>query len=224
MRKGNQRIAQGLLVFALTSLMTSAQAAMVTVTNVVDGNSSSTLFDPSFGPPTGISQSGPSDEVISIGLDTFTATVTGLSPLFATALDTLFMTITAPAGYFISLITYTESGTGTTSDGFASATGSMVIDGIPVNFLTQNFGPVTSSGWTILPTPTPIANKTSINISITNSLVAFAFKGPNNPAATISKTGATITVGLTAIPLPPALWMMGAAVAALVTVGRRRSA
>jgi hypothetical protein len=138
------------------------------------------------------------------------------------ATDTLFMTITAPAGYLINLITYTETGTGTTdASGFATATGSMVVDGTPINFLTQMFGPSTSSGWSILPTPTPIANKSSIDMSISNSLVAFLFV-PGT--ATIEKTGAVITVGLTAIPIPPAIWMMGAAIAALLTGGRRRRA
>ena len=58
-------------------------------------------------------------------------------------------------------------------------------------------------------------------MSVSNSLLAFLFGvGP----ATIEKTSATITGGLTAIPLPPAIWLMGAAVAALVSVKRREAA
>ncbi len=211
-RKRNQKVAQGLVVIALTLLMTSAQAAGVIVSNILD-DGFPTLFTGS------VSQTGTSDEMIALGLNNFRAD--GGSIVTQSAVDTLFMTITAPAGFFITSITYEEKGTGLTGDGFAAATGSMVVDGTPVNFLSQIFGPNTSSSWTISPMATPVANKLSIDMSITNSLVAFVFDaGP----AIIEKTEASVMVGLTAIPIPPAIWMMGAAVAALVTVARRRSA
>ena len=205
------------LAFALSA--TSAQAATVTLSGVIDGNGSPLLFDPAANV-----QSGTFGEIITLGLNNFTAEVHSLAPPpFATAIDTLFMTITAPTGFAINLITYTEAGTGDTVDGFASATGSMVVDGTPVNFLTQNFGPLTSSGWSILPTALVIANKSSIDISITNSLVAFVFAGSGTPDAEIHKTsdGSILTVGLTAIPLPPALLLMGTAIVALAAVKRR---
>ncbi|MGR9091919.1 MAG: hypothetical protein ACU85U_15210 [Gammaproteobacteria bacterium] len=66
---------------------------------------------------------------------------------------------------------------------------------------------------------TLIDNKNSIDINVTNSLFAFALAG--GARATIEKTGASLVVGLAAIPIPPAIWMMGAAITALVTVGRR---
>jgi len=208
---------QLLLIVALTSVAFSASGAMVALSNVSDGNGTPAFFDPASN-----AQSGAFGEIITVGLGTglgaFKADGSSAVP-FAT--DTLFMTITAPAGHLINLITYSETGTGTTgATGFATATGSMVVDGTPINFLTQMFGPSTSSGWSILPTPTPIANKSSIDLSISNSLVAFLF-GPGT--ATIEKTGAVITVGLTAIPIPPAIWMMGAALSALITVGRRQA-
>ena len=76
--------------------------------------------------------------------------------------------------------------------------------------------------WSLTPTPTVIAGKESINLSITNTLFAAAFNGGT---AEIGKDSAVLTVGLAVIPIPPAIWMMGAAMAALVsmTVGRRNS-
>lgn len=209
-----------LAILTLTCVMSVAHAAttMVTLTNVMDGNGSSKFFDPS-----ATSQSGTLGETIDIGLGTGSdAFLANGASIVNFATDTLFMTVTAPTGYTITSIEYSETGTGTVDDGFAAATGSMVVDGTPVNFLTQIFGSgVGTSGWSILPAPVAIANKESIDFSVTNSLVAFLF---GTGSATIEKTGAQLTVGLTAIPIPPAIWMMGAAVAALISVGRRQSA
>jgi len=200
------------LLLLLASSMTSA--ASVTLSNVMDGNGSPMFFDPS-----GITQSGTFDEIITIGLDNFTADSDGS---LTSAVDTLSMTITAPAGFTITSVSYTESGTGKTTLGVASASGSMVADGIPVNFLSQQFPTHADSGWSITPTPLLIDSKESISLNITNSLFAFAFDPTQT--ARVSKTAASLVVGLTAIPIPPAIWMMGAAIAALVTVGRRRAA
>ncbi len=211
-RQGINRFRDLLLVLALTFVCATANASMhVELSDVSDGNGLPTLFTG------GYTQSPGQGEVITLGLLNFMAD--GSSAISQFAVDTLFMTITAPTGFVINSITYSETGEGNVNDGFAAATGSMVVDGMAKNFLTQLFLPGDgANGWSITPATVAIANKESIDMSISNSLLAFLFgAGP----ATIQKNSATITVGLTAIPLPPAIWLMGAAVAALVSVRRR---
>jgi hypothetical protein len=64
--------------------------------------------------------------------------------------------------------------------------------------------------------------KETIDISIVNSLVAATF-GLGGDIARTEKTEAILTVELTAVPLPPAVWLMGMAIASLVSVGRREA-
>lgn len=209
--KGLTQAACGLVLILSVS---TANAMDVIISNLADGDGVSNLFDVS-----GTSASG---SLITIGLNDFRAD--GTNALQQSAVDTLSMTLTAPTGFVITSISYSESGAGKTESGVAVATGSLVADGIPVNFLQQLYAPNTGGapgdpiiGWSIDVIDLAIANKESIDLNITNSLFAFSFGG----AAEIEKTEATLTVGLSAIPIPPAIWMMGAAITALVTVGRR---
>jgi len=180
----------------------SAQAASVTFSNIVDGNGSPALFDVS----TTMPDAGNPNK-LNIGLNNFMAD--GSSIATSSAVDTLSMIITAPLGYVITSVDYTEAGNVRTTDGVATASGSLVADNIPTNFLTQLFSPNAASAWTITPATTPIADKTSIAVSITNSLFAFGFTPEG--VAQIEKTGAMLTVGIVQVPEPATalLLMMG---------------
>lgn len=206
-------IGKTVAVLLLTTGFATANAASVSVSNVMDGNASSSLFDGT------VTQSGAHGEILTLGLENFGA----FGELFSvTAVDSVSMTITAPTGFVITSIGYEETGTATTTNGVASATGSMIADGIPKNFLTIfSFQGDGTNSWLIKPAPIAIDNKQSIALNVTNSLFAVAFNPAGGDIATIEKTSAFVTVGLTAIPIPPAIWMMGAAITALVTVGRR---
>ncbi len=203
-------IAKGMAFAVLLAGSAAASAATVTFSNFQDGNNDPALFD--------ISANVISGNTLTVGLNNFTAD--GSSIVTQAANDTLAFTITAPAGYWITSVSYTEEGDGETTNGIATASGALVADGIPANFLTQVFGPQTSSAWSITPTPIAIDNKTEIAVSINNNLFAIALGG--GETATISKTFAELEVGLTAIPLPPAILMLGSALVGLGTVGMRR--
>lgn len=215
MTKGLKITALGL---ALTFGAVSAQA-MVTISDADDGNDDASLFDSS---AAGFTQSGTFGEVITLNLNSFEADGTDLTKLVAA--DSISMTLTAPAGYKITSISYTEGGNGETgSSGFATATGSITLDGDTRNFLTQLFTPNTNNtGWTITPLAFTGLNQTAVELNIDNVLNAFEFGGTG--VAFVEKTLAEINVGLTAIPLPPAIFMLGAAIAGLATVGRRKNA
>ena len=132
--KGLSRASALILALALLPLTSSA---MVVLSNVTDSNGSSSLFDTST-----ITQSGANGEIIDLGLTDFFVDETSLSP---NATDTLSMTITAPDGYLITSITYTEEGNGKATNGgmgvggfgVALATGSVVADGIPTGLGTH---------------------------------------------------------------------------------------
>ena len=199
-----------LLCTAAMAMASTAQAATVSFTNLADGNGAALYFD--------VGTTSASGNTLNIGLSNFTAN--GQSQLSLSALDTLSFLVTAPTGFHITSISYTESGTGATTNGFALATGSLTADGIPKNFLTQMFTPNTgASSWSISGS-IDIANKDAIAVSIVNSLFAVAFTSLDT--AFISKTGASISVEIAPVPLPPAVWMLGSALVGLATVGRRK--
>jgi len=206
---------KGLLVSTLLSwsMVGVVQAATVDFTNIMDGDGQPRLFDAANTAP------DPTDgNILIIGLNDFTAD--GASAVTSSAVDTMSMTINAPAGFFISSVSYTEGGTGITTNGVAAATGSIVVDNTPTNFLTQLFQPNANSGWTITPVIAYGGNKSSINVSITNSLFAFAFSPTDT--AEITKTSATLTVGIEPVPLPPAVWLFGSTLLGFVAFSRRR--
>jgi len=207
----HKKILPTLLCTAALAATSAAQAATVTFSNLADGNNSALFFD--------LGTTSQSGNTLTLGLNNFTAN--GQSTLSLSALDTLSFLVTAPAGFHITRISYTENGTGQTTNGVALATGSLTADGIPKNFLTQMFTPNTgASNWSISGS-IDIANKDSIAVSIVNSLFAVTFGGISD-IATVSKTGASIEVQVAPVPLPPAVWMLGSALVGLATVGRRK--
>ena len=204
----HKKILPTLLCTAALAATSAAQAATVTFSNFADGNNAALYFD--------IATTSQTGNTLTLGLNNFTA-----NGLNVSALDTLSFLVTAPTGFQITRISYSENGTGQTTNGVALATGSMTADGTPKNFLTQMFTPNTgASNWSISGS-IDIANKDSIAVSIVNSLFAVTFGGIND-IATVSKTGATIEVEVAPVPLPPAMWMLGSALVGLATVGRRK--
>lgn len=200
-------------VAAVVALLgtTAAQAATVSFSNFADGNGAASFFD--------IGTTTATGNTLTIGLSDFTAD--GSSPLTMSALDTLSFVVTAPTGFTITRVSYTESGSGATTNGVALATGSLTADGVPRNFLTQLFLPNNSGDWSISGN-IDIANKDSIAVTLVNSLFAVALT--DSDIAYVTKTGATVSVDVAPVPLPPALWMLGSALVGLATVGRRRFA
>ena len=211
----NTQYTKVLLASLLFGLSAVAQSAVVTFSDITDGNGTSAYFDPATTTP-----DGGDGNVLNIGLDSFLAD--GSSGATTSAVDTISMVITAPDGYVITSVTYSETGTVETTNGVATASGSIVADGIPSNFLTVIAAPGTAvGGWGIDAGPVAIANKQSIAVSITNSLFAFSFSPQE--IALIEKTDATLTVEIAEVPLPAAAWLFGSALIALVSIQRRKA-
>jgi hypothetical protein len=197
------------LVFGVAS---AANAAIVTFSDFVSGNGNDLLFDPG--------QTVPVGNDLHIGITAFFSD--GRIDASLSSVDSLSVMVTAPDGYVITSIDYTESGSGFATNGIATASGSLVADNIPTNFVTETIVPNDSRLWDITLDTILIDNKQSIAVSITNSLFAYSF-APGEQAF-IEKTEATLTVGITAVPLPAAAWLFGSAMLGLMGVARRRKA
>jgi len=211
----NKGMMRFISIFALSLALSSVQAAGVTVSNVSD-DVTIALFDGTYG------QSGTLDTVITLGLGSFIALDT--SGAGAGGQDTLYMTLTAPDGFLIKSVTIEESGiNNNTIGGISIAQGSLIADG-KVYGLGTHIYPSTSgvdSPWAVGPLQTPTIDKKTVDVAIINSLTAF-YGGGGPGQASVKKTSAVVTVGLSAVPVPPAIWMLGTAIAGLVTVGRRK--
>ena len=136
----------------------------------------------------------------------------------ASMVDTLTVTVTAPAGFEITTVRYTESGLYNASNGFAAATIQLLAN--TAEFGQDGAAPGSmaffnsNGGWGPLNQEIVFdAGVSSADVSIQNTL----FVGN----ADISKTGASLTVELQAVPLPPAIWMLGSAIFGLIAVRRR---
>ena len=213
----------GALLLAVAS--TSALAALATVSNENSSDGGNSLFNPD---TTAISTTGdPNINRVDIGLlDFFAMTDDVLAP--SNALDTIFMTVTAPTGYVITSINYFERGTYDVTDGIVIADGSLVVGGdstdlgnptIIVPGVGGNANGNFSFGFSS-PVSIAVPGLEEVDISATNSLIAVAF---GNSLANITKTEAFFEVELAPIPLPPALWMLGSAILGLVAVRRKQA-
>lgn len=131
--------------------------------------------------------------------------------------DQLAFTMEAPAGWFITGIEFSETiSYDATGSGFAAATASIDINGESSE--AGSFGMTGSMGQNFFGTSgvVPIGNQTLVAISIDNNL--FAANG-----AQLSKSDAQVGVTLAPVPVPPAVWMFGSAVAGLSVIGRRQA-
>lgn len=106
------------------------------------------------------------------------------------AMDTLKFTITAPSGFYIETVTYSQQGFGSDSGtGRAAGGASLVVGDGPVNASLFSTDPTLS--WTV-----NIADRvlTSVPVSITDSL--FVHATPNFGEAHVSVTSADVQVTL----------------------------
>jgi hypothetical protein len=138
--------------------------------------------------------------------------------------DTLLVTVTAAPGEILRTITYSESGVYVAPASFVGASIQLLVNGsgpAPASFFTSN----SSGGWGGNGAPVSqtidvsVFNLTSAIVSISNQLIA-------SPGGSILKDFSQLSIDTQAaavVPLPPAMWLMGAAVVALVSVGRRQS-
>ncbi len=204
---------QSICAFALLIAVSTAYSMDVIVSDVLSGDG-----EDNFG--TTFSQSGAMGTIIEIDLNNFTALAVS-SGAFAQSVvnDSVSMLLTAPTGFLISSVKYSESGIGNTTAGFGSASGAINVGGKPNNFPTAIINPgSTLADWSFGNT-TLVNDLSSVAVNITNVISAIAFGVGDS--SEVTKTMAKLEIGLTAVPIPPAIWMMGAAITALVTVGRR---
>lgn len=112
-----------------------------------------------------------------------------------TAMDTISFLVEAPTGYYVSRITYTQTGTGSISRvGYASGAAQWVVDNAAQALGTYGANP------TLTRTADLTGDyRTLVSVSITSSLVTFAL--PVAGSATMSLTSADVQVELE--PLPP---------------------
>jgi hypothetical protein len=114
---------------------------------------------------------------------------------YTTATDTISFRIEAPAGFYVSKVTYQQRGTGSMyRTGKAAGAATWVVGGIAAELGVFGTNP-TLSGTIDLTGK----NLTSLSVSITDAL--FAYATPSLGSATVEITGADVTVEL--LPLIP---------------------
>jgi hypothetical protein len=203
-------LAAVLLMFSVTG----AQADYVTFSNIVDGDGVPLNFDAA---ATAAGAVGTSN---TLDLITSSFTADGNTP-FLSALDTLSFTVTAPAGYWITNVSYSETVFGDTTQGVAVATGSITADGTPKNLPLWILVPGSGFNGTTISSGIAIDKKTEVAVSIVNSLFATTFGGPND-IAYITKEIASVDVEIAQIPIPSALLLLSSGLVCLIGLRRNR--
>jgi hypothetical protein len=112
---------------------------------------------------------------------------------YTTAMDTLSFRVDAPSGFYVSKITYSQTGSGSVvRTGKAAGATTWVVAGRPADLGT--FGTNPTQFATIDLTG---QNLTSVPVSISNSL--FAFSTPSLGSAAVSLTSAEVVVELSPV-------------------------
>ena len=220
------QVAKGLAVASALTFASYAQAVMVDVTDAFDTNIAG------FG--TDVSVVDNNDGTNTLGLDVSEFGIiadAGSALPVGSMVDTLTFTIVAPEGYAITGISYTEGVTAEISGvGFGIGSGTFQFEDefgtVGGGLGTQIFDASVIPG-TVLSLGSPTITENSvgdplfvqtIEVTIFNSLSAFASTG----TVSLDKVMPEVTVTLTAVPLPPAVWLFGSALLGLVTVARRK--
>jgi len=207
-------IARNLAALALTACASfGVQAATVTFTNMSSGNGNASLFDPDASIINGDS--------LEVGLDGFTA-ATGVGDPVDVQVDSFAVKVTALPGYVISSLDYGEVYEyAISAGGVAGITLTGVANGSPSTPAFAFFGGG-SAGLNVGIALSQIlfpAGTTEVLFNISNTLFAFSPAG----VSTIGKASATLDIGTTPVPLPPAIGLLGAALIGLATVRPRRA-
>jgi hypothetical protein len=224
---------------ALTLLAAAtAQAAMVTISGPTYANANP---GEGFGPVSDVT--GPGDPVnttvLAVEVVGFNVTA-GAGAVFKNMFDTVSFEVTAPAGYYISRIGYTEGLWTYTTNGLTFATGSLSVEGQTSSL----------SGLLIPPFTTPpafdltfsfgtavnvVGQPGSVSVAITNQITAVAFgsdavfigKGyvddDGNPLTAPVQQAAKLFVEVAQIPLPASAWLLFTALAGVSVFSRRRT-
>ena len=110
-------------------------------------------------------------------------------------MDTLRVTIEAPAGHYISKVTYSQKGTGSVARiGFASGSGNWTVGGQVLNLGSFGTNPTLSRSHDLSD-----RQPTRVSVSVTMNLAAFA--PPYAGSAALSLSGAEILVETLPLPL-----------------------
>jgi hypothetical protein len=186
-----------------------AHAATVTFVDLASGDGLPSLFDPGASIVAG--------NTLQVGLNNFSAP-TFIGP---GAVDSFAVRILAAPGHYITTLDYSEIyDYAVTVGGVVGITLTAVANSLPSVPAFAFFGG-NASGSNVEIAISQIVfgpGVTEVLFNISNTLVAFAPGG----SASITKTLATLEIGTTPIPLPPAIGLLGAALIGLANVRPRR--
>ncbi len=190
----------------MMGMASAASAFTVTFSAATDSDSVPQFYDPTANSLVGL-------QGLNLGLGTGLNSFKTNSATVGIAQDANDFMVTC-TGCVITKVTLTEMGTGSSGTGVAAAQGKLTADGKSQNTVFASYFGGASGPFTIA-TSVAVAGKSSIAVNVNNSL--FSAGG-----GSIEKLSSVIDVEVTAVPLPPAAWMLGAALGGLVTVGRRK--
>lgn len=206
-------IARTLAALALTACASfGVHAATVTFTNLSSGDGNASLFDPGASIING--------DTLEVGLNSFAAATSLVAPVVV-KVDSFAVKVTALPGYYISTLDYGEVyDYAIAAGGIAGITLTGVANGNPSTPAFAFFGGGSGSNVGIAISQILFPTGTSeVFFNISNTLFAFTPAG----VSSIGKTAATLAIGTTPVPLPPALGLLGAALIGLATVRPRRT-
>ena len=192
----------------MMGVASGASAFTVTFSKATDSDGVAAFYDPANNSLIGL-------QGMNLALGTGADAFKTASATVGIAQDANDFTITCAGGCLITKVTLTEMGTGSSGvAGFAAGQGKLTADGTSQNTVLASYFGGASGPFTIA-TSVAVASKSSIAVNVNNTL--FSANG-----GSIEKLSSVIDVEVSAVPLPPAAWMLGSALVGLVTVGRRK--